>query len=74
MDFDLIFVAGLIAAAFSVPTIIAALTDKRKPRLGLLLLVAGLGGAAYAVYTDPETYTVEAIPDVFVRVVGTYIN
>lgn len=74
MDSDLSFVIGIIVIALAFPAIIGAFTDGRAPRAAAILVMIGGGLIALAVYQRPNTYTLGAIPDVFVRVVGHYIN
>ncbi|MFQ1701107.1 hypothetical protein ACJ5NV_10965 [Loktanella agnita] len=74
LDFDLIFVIGLVIAAFAIPSLVSAFSDRRWPKLAVLMLLIGGGLIGYAVSQNPDTYSVAVIPDVFVRVVGSYIN
>jgi len=74
MDSDLIFVIGLVLAGFSLPPIIGALFDGRAPRAAAIVVMVGGGLIALAVNQKPGGYAINEIPDVFVRVVGKYIN
>lgn len=74
MDSDLIFIIGLILAAFSVPPILGALFEGRAPRAAAIVIMVGGGLIALAASQKPGGYTINEIPDVFVRVVGKYIN
>lgn len=74
MESDLFFVIGLVVLAFAFPALIGAFTDGRAPRAAAILIMIGGGLIALAIYQRPNTYTLGAIPDVFVRVVGRYIN
>lgn len=74
MDNDLIFVIGLILAGFAVPPILGALFEGRAPRAAAIVVMVGGGLIALAVNQQPGGYTINEIPDVFVRVVGKYIN
>ena len=74
MDSDLIFVIGLILAAFAVPPILGALFEGRAPRAAAIVIMVGGGLIALAVNQKPGGYTINEIPDVFVRVVGKYVN
>jgi hypothetical protein len=74
VDSDLSFVIGLVVMAFALPAIIGAFTDGRAPRAAAIMIMIGGGLIALSVYQRPNTYTLGAIPDVFVRVVGRYIN
>jgi hypothetical protein len=74
MDPDLYFVIGIIIAAFAIPAILSAFSEGRAPRAAAILIMIGGGLVALAVYSNPGGYSVTEIPDVFVRVVGGYIN
>lgn len=74
MDTDLIFVIGLLVAVLSFPAIVGAFSEGRPPRAAAIMIMVGGGLMALAVYQRPNTYSLESIPDAFVRVVGTYIN
>jgi len=74
MSFDLPFVVGLILAAFSIPAIVNAISDKRWPKGSLLALIIGVGLVVYVVREEPEEYSLDTVDDVFVRVVAEYIN
>jgi hypothetical protein len=73
-DADLFFVIGLIIALFSFPAIVGAFSEGRAPRTAAIMIMIGGGLMALAVYQKPNTYTLETIPDAFVRVVGEYVN
>lgn len=74
MDADLYFVIGLIILAFTIPPILGALLEGRAPRAAAILVLIGGGLLALAITNSPGGYTISEIPDVFVRVVGRYIN
>lgn len=74
MDPDLFFVMGLVIAGLSAPSIIGAFTEGRGPRVAVALLVIGGGMMAYAINARPNAYGFATIPDVFVRVIGQYVN
>jgi len=74
MDSDLIFVIGLILAAFAVPPILGAIVEGRAPRAAAIVIMVGGGLIALAANQRPGGYSINEIPDVFVRVVGKYVN
>lgn len=74
MDADLFFVIGLIIAGFSLPPIVGALSEGRAPRAAAITVLVGGGLIALAVNDRPGRYAVSEIPQIFVSVVGRYIN
>ena len=68
------FVIGLLVIGFCIPAIISAFSESRPPRAAAIMVLIGGGLLAIAIYAKPEGYSISAIPDVFVRVVGKYIN
>lgn len=74
LDYDLIFVLGVVIAAFAVPALVSALVNKRLPKLGVLLLVLGGGMAGFAMQQVPDAYSFETLDDVAVSVLGRYLN
>lgn len=74
MDPDILFVIGLIVLVFSIPPIFGAISDRRAPRAAAILVMIGGGLLALAIYQKPGGYSLAAIPDVFVTVVGRYVN
>jgi hypothetical protein len=74
MEPDLFLVIGVIVAAFSVPSILSAISDGRAPRASALTVLIAGGMVLYALQTQPGGYSMAEIPEVFVRVFGTYVN
>ncbi len=74
MDVDLFYVIGLVISVFSIPPIIGALSEGRAPRVAAIMVLIGGGLIAIAVNERPGAYTLKNTPDVFVRVVGRFIQ
>ena len=74
MDPDLMFVIGLVVGGFSIPSIMGALADGRVPRAASIAIMVAGGLIVLAVQGKPGGYELSDIPDVFVSVVGRYIN
>lgn len=74
MEPDLVLVAGVVLAALSVPSILSAISDGRGPRASALTILIAGGLILYALKAQPGGYTMAEIPEVFVRVFGTYVN
>ncbi len=74
MSTDLMLVLGIVICALSLPSLLAAYSESRAPRAGaFMLLVSGIL-LAMALTQKPEGYSFAEIPDVFVRVIGSYLN
>ena len=67
-------VIGLVIGGFSIPSIMGALADGRVPRAAAIAIMVAGGLVALAVKEKPSGYAINDIPDVFVSVVGRYIN
>lgn len=74
MNPDVMLVIGLIVAAFSIPPILGAFAEGRAPRAAAIMVLIGGGLIALAVSQKPSGYSINEIPDVFVRVVGQLIR
>ncbi|WP_342078000.1 hypothetical protein [Yoonia sp. SS1-5] len=74
MDYDLIFVIGVLLAVFSIPALVNAFSDGLLPRLALGMIAVGAGLIYLAIQSAPGAYSVEAVPDIFVSVVAKYLN
>ena len=74
MDPDLFFVIGIVVIGFCVPAIISAFSEGRAPRAAAIMVLIGGGLMSIAIYNKPTGYSISGIPDVFVSVVGRYIN
>ena len=69
LDWDLVFVIGLISGVLSVPALLSAYSEGRAPRVAILLAVISAGLIAVAVLQRPPgTYSIGQIPDVLTRV------
>ena len=73
MDPDLALSLGIVVAAFSVPSILSAVSDRRAPRASALTILIGGALILYALQTKPGGYTLGQVPDVFVNVVARYL-
>ncbi len=69
---DLYLVLGIAICAFSIPSFIGALADRRSPRVALVVIV--IGGALIALALSQQSYTLEDVPEAFVRVVAYFVR
>lgn len=73
MDADTFLVLGLVIAGFSIPSILSAISDGRAPRASAITILIAGGLILYAIQSQPGGYSIQQIPDVFVRVVARYV-
>lgn len=74
MDYDLILVIGIVIGILAVPAMLGAYSENRPPRAAMVLFVVGGGLIVLALAQSPSGYTFADIPDLFVRVIGRYLN
>lgn len=74
MQYDTYLVIGLVVLAFTIPSIVSAFAESRAPRVASIMLLIGGGMVAWAVTQNPLGYTVQDIPEAFVRVVGHFLR
>ncbi|MGH1577331.1 hypothetical protein [Planktotalea sp.] len=74
MSYDMALVIGLVIAGFSIPAIVSAFSDSRTPRAAALMIMIGGGMVAWAVTSKPGGYTLDQIPEVFVKVTRDLIG
>ncbi len=73
MTADLYLVIGLIIGAFTIPSILGALSEGRAPRTAAIMVLIAGGLIVLAVKEKPGGYTLNDIPQAFVNVVGEYM-
>ncbi|MGR3289637.1 MAG: hypothetical protein ACU0C9_00360 [Paracoccaceae bacterium] len=74
MNNDFILVLGVIIGAMAFPSLLSAFSASRPPRAALLLLVVGGALVSWAVYQQPNTYSVEDVPKLFLEVIGKFLR
>lgn len=67
-------VIGLVIGGFSIPSVMGAIADGRVPRVATIAIVIAGVLIVIAVQGKPGGYALNDIPDVFVGVVGRYLN
>lgn len=70
MQPDYALVLGVVLAGFSLVGIFSAISDGRGPRASALTVLIAGGLIVYALQTQPGGYSLEDVPNAFVRVVG----
>ena len=74
MDTDLLLVVGIILAALAIPSLLAAFSESRPPRAGAIMVLIGGILIVVALSQSITGYTFGEIPDVFLRVIGRFVN
>ena len=74
MDFELIFITGVVVGVFSIPAIMSAFSEGRAPRVAALAVIISGVMVVWAIKENPGGYSLKEIPDIFVRVVARYIT
>ncbi|MGB7316810.1 MAG: hypothetical protein WBC85_02485 [Planktotalea sp.] len=74
MSYDLALVLGLVIAGFSIPAIVSAFSDNRTPRAAAITVMLGGGLIVWAVMGKPGGYTLDQIPEIFVKVTRDLIG
>ncbi|OHC57719.1 MAG: hypothetical protein A3D16_15595 [Rhodobacterales bacterium RIFCSPHIGHO2_02_FULL_62_130] len=74
MNTDLYLVIGLVIGALSIPSLLGAFAESRRPRAGAILLLISGVLVVVAVTQKPSGYTFAEIPHVFVRVIGSFLH
>lgn len=74
MSHDLALVLGLVIGGFSIPAIVSAFSDARTPRVASVVIMIAGGLVAWALTTKPGGYTLDEIPEVFVKVTRDIIG
>ncbi len=72
MDTDLIFVAGVIVAAVSLPSILTSFIDQRSPRAGAIGVLVGGGFIVFASMNKVGGYALNDVPALVVQVIGNF--
>lgn len=70
MEPDIALVAGIIVAIFAMPSMLSALTDRRAPRASAITILIAGGLIIFAIQTKPNGYSLQDVPNAFVRVVA----
>lgn len=74
MTHDLYLVVGVSILVLSIPSILNAILDGHAPRFAAIVVLIGGGLVFIAVNGKPGGYSIEQIPDVFVNVIGRFVN
>ena len=73
MSPDLLLVIGIVLAVLAVPSMLSAIADRRTPRGAAVVAIIAGCMIVWAFREQPGGYTIQEIPEVFVRVVAEFI-
>ena len=73
MSPDYYLVLGILIAGFSIPSVLSAISDRRAPRASAITILIAGGLIVLAIQSQPGGYTLQEIPDVFVRVIASFL-
>ena len=71
---DLFLVIGIIITGFAIPSILGAMADRRTPRTAAIAVLIGGSLILLAISQKPGGYTLEDVPQAFIRVVANYFR
>ncbi len=74
MDTDLLLVIGVVLSGLAIPALLAAFSESRPPRAGAIMVLIGGILIVVAISQNTRSYTFGEMPDLFIRVIGRYLN
>ncbi len=74
MDTDLFLTIGVVLTALSLPSLLQAWTEGRPPRVGGIMIIAGIALIVTAVVRHPQGYAFDDIPHVMLAVAARLAN
>ena len=74
MDNDLILVMGILVGVLAIPSLLAAYSESRPPRIGAVLVL--ISGVLFAVALTQKSggYRLDEVPDVILSVIKRYLG
>lgn len=74
MDTDLIIVVGTLAILLAVPTLLSSWMEGSIPRSGAIVVLVGGVLIVVALNQQGRGYTFAEMPEVFMRVIGRFVQ
>ncbi len=73
LDPDICMAVGIVLAVLSVPSMLSAFIDRRAPRVATFTVIVAGCLIVYAIQSNPGVYSIQDIPNVFIRVAAQFI-
>ncbi|WP_298360388.1 hypothetical protein [uncultured Litoreibacter sp.] len=70
---EFILVFGIVIGVLAIPAIMSAWMDGSAPRVASFAVVISGAMIVYAIYNTPGGYSVNELPDIFTRVVASFL-
>ena len=70
---EFILVFGIVIGVLAIPAILSALLDGSAPRVASFAVVISGAMIIYAIYNTPGGYSVDQLPEIFTRVVASFL-
>ena len=73
MDTDLALILGLVIGGFAIPALVSSYSDRRAPRISMLMFLLSGGLIIYALLAQPGGYRIAQLPEVFFGVIARFM-
>ncbi len=70
---EFILVFGIVIGVLAIPAILSSLLDGSAPRVAAFAAVISGAMIIYAIYNTPGGYRVDQLPEIFTRVVASFL-
>lgn len=74
MDTDLFLTIGSLLLLLTIPSWLSAWTEGRAPRFAALISLAAAGLIVVALTQKPGGYSFAELPELFLNVIGRFVN
>jgi hypothetical protein len=73
MDTDLALTLGMVIGAFAIPALVSSYSDRRAPRISMLMILTAGAMILYALMAKPGGYSFAQLPDVIFGVFARFM-
>lgn len=74
VDQDILLVLGVIFLGFSFPSLLAAFSESRPPRMAAILFIIGGALIGYVATQSGNGLSLQDVPEAFANVIGRFTN